>query len=758
MTVMNSVNKKPRKESFFIVFKGEIKYFFLNQILSLTFGLKIHQMPRKKDKKIKKTNRFKGSITHIVRKLFDKNPSSQYSLKEICTLLDIREGELRKQTFTVLKDLVQAGYLKETGFGTFTLNQSLETFEGEIQITGRGAGFVICDGEKGDIYVSPKHTNHAMHGDRVKVVISKKGVSRNEGQVVQIVQRERSQFVGTIEMHQKFAFFIPDNQKTGIDIYIPKEKLAGAKNKDKVLVKITAWPKSSDSPFGEVLEVLGSSSTNDTEMLGILCNQGIDIKFPQDVIDAAELVTMDLDPEEVAKRRDFRPILTFTIDPVDAKDFDDAISFQKLENGNYEVGVHIADVSHYVQPDTPMDKEAAKRGNSVYLVDRVIPMLPEQLSNMACSLRPNEDKYSFSAVFEIDENAKVYKQWFGKTVIHSNRRFSYEQAQEIIEGKDDELKEEILFLDKIAKILRKKRLKSGALSIESEEMRFRLDENGKPVEVVTKVSKDAHKLIEEFMLLANKKVATFIAKPAQKNRDTIPFVYRIHDKPDPAKIETFKIFIDKFGLKLNSHSEDDISLAINELLSDIRLKNEYSLIQTMAIRSMAKATYDTENIGHYGLAFSYYTHFTSPIRRYADLLVHRILLEELTHQKHQYGSKLSDVCKHISKTERKATEAERESTKYFQTLFMEDRIGDTFEGVISGIADFGIFVKMTENQCEGMIPMLEIPGDRYYFDAEKYAVIGGKSKKEYNFGDKVKVKVLEIDIRKRQINLELIVD
>ncbi len=713
-------------------------------------------MPRRKDKKVKKTNRFKGSITHIVRKLFDKNPNAQYSLKEICTHLDIREGELRKQCFGVLKDLVNAGYLKETGFGTFTLNKAVETVEGEIQITARGAGFVLSEGEMGDIYVAPNQTNHAMHGDLVKVAITKKGHTRIEGQVVQILQRERTQFVGTIEMHPKFAFFIPDNQKTGIDIYIPKEKLLAARNGDKVLVKITAWPKSSQNPFGEVLEVLGSSSTNDTEMLGILCNQGIDIKFPQEVISAAELVTMDLDPEEIAKRRDFRDITTFTIDPVDAKDFDDALSICKLENGNTEIGVHIADVSHYVQPDTPMDKEAAKRGNSVYLVDRVIPMLPEQLSNMACSLRPNEDKYSFSAVFEIDDNAKVYNQWFGKTVIHSNRRFSYEEAQEIIEGKEGDFKEEILYLDKLAKILRNKRLKSGALSIESEEMRFRLDAEGKPVEVVTKVSKDAHKLIEEFMLLANKKVATFIAKPAQKNRDVIPFVYRVHDKPDPAKIEVFKLFIDKFGLKLKSHSEDDIALAINDLLSDIRLKNEYSLIQTMAIRSMAKATYETDNIGHYGLAFPYYTHFTSPIRRYADLIVHRILFEELTSKKHQYGSKLNDICKHISKTERKATEAERESTKYFQTLFMLDRVGEVFDGTISGIADFGIFVKMNENQCEGMIPMLEIPGDRFYFDAEKYAVIGGKTKKEFNFGDQVKVRVLDIDVRKRQINLEMI--
>lgn len=717
-------------------------------------ALEIYFMPRKKQKGTKKPGKFKGSITHIIQKLFDKEPTNSYSHKQVCVLLNIREGELRTQAFGVLKDLVNAGFLKETSYGTFQLNQATQSIEGEIQITQRGAGFVLAEG--GDIYIAPNNTNHAMNGDLVRVSITKKGHTRMEGHVVEIVQRERTQFVGTVELHEKFAFFIPDNQRTGVDIYIPKEKLNGAKNKNKVLVRITAWPKSSDSPFGEVLEVLGSKSTNDTEMLGILCNQGIDVKFPQEVIAAAELVTMDLDPEEIKKRRDFRTVTTFTIDPVDAKDFDDAISLQWLENGNVEIGVHIADVSHYVQPDSAMDKEALKRGNSVYLVDRVIPMLPEQLSNMACSLRPHEDKYSFSAVFEMDENGKVYQQWFGKTVIHSDRRFSYEEAQEIIEGKAGDLEKEILFLDKIAKILRKKRMKNGALSIESEEMRFKLNEAGNPVEVVTKVSKDAHKLVEEFMLLANKKVATYIAKPSQKNRDVIPFVYRCHDKPDLAKIEVFKLFIDKFGYELNFTHSDDISKSINALLEDVRLKNEYSLIQTMAIRSMAKATYETDNIGHYGLAFPYYTHFTSPIRRYADLLVHRVLFEELNKQQHRYGSKLSDMCKHISRTERKATEAERESNKYFQVLFMQDKVGETFEGTISGIAEFGMFVRMDDNQCEGMIPLIEIPGDRYSFDQEKYRIIGAKTKKEFNFGDKTSVKVVEIDLRKRQINLEIV--
>jgi ribonuclease R len=611
--------------------------------------------------------------------------------------------------------------------------------------------------EKADVFISPNHIGQALNGDRVKIQVLKYGKSRIEGQVIEVIERERTQFVGTIQMHEKFAFLIPDNIKMNTDIYIPKEKLNGAKDKEKALVKITVWPKTAGNPYGEVIEVLGKTGSNDTEMISILCNNGIDYKFPPEVLTEAESVGMELDPEEIKSRRDFRNTTTITIDPVDARDFDDALSFRKLENGHFEIGVHIADVSHYVTPGSAMDVEALKRSNSVYLVDRVVPMLPEQLSNMACSLRPHEDKYSFSSVFEMDETGKVYSEWFGKTVIHSDRRFSYEEAQEIIEGAEGDFKEEIHILDGIAKTLRKYRLKNGALNIESEEMRFKLDEEGMPIEVIIKTSKDAHKLVEEFMLLANRKVAEFIGK-SKKGRDPIPFVYRCHDKPDLTKIGLFSVFIDKFGYKLDFTNPDEISKSINKLLSDIRLNNEYSLIQTMAIRSMAKATYETTNIGHYGLAFENYTHFTSPIRRYADLVVHRIVYEELTSKKHRYGKELDDVCKRISRMERKAVDAERESTKYFQVLFVQDKIGEEFNGTVSGIAEFGMFVKMDDNQCEGMVAMNDIPGDRFSFDQDKFRIIGSNTKREYNFGDKVRVKIYEVHLAKRQIDLELIVE
>ncbi|MCH2229413.1 MAG: ribonuclease R [Crocinitomicaceae bacterium] len=711
-------------------------------------------MTRKKKPKKK----LKQSLSHIIRKVFSENPESALNHKQVCALIDARESAIRKLVFNILESLTKEGFLKKTGHSIYQLNQSGNFFEGILQVTQRGAGFVVVDGDEiSDIYIDPKNMQQGLGGDRVKIQIIKKGRSRNEGVILNVVERERTQFVGTIQMHDNFAFLVPDNSRVGTDIYIRKEKLKGAKNGDKALAKITVWPKSQDNPYGEVIEVLGNTGGNDVEMISILVNQGLDYQFNEDVLSESETLTLELDKKEIAKRRDFRDVLTFTIDPHDAKDFDDALSIKKLQNGHVEVGVHIADVSHYVRPGMAMDKEALKRSNSVYLVDRVIPMLPEQLSNMVCSLRPNEEKFTFSAVFEIDDNGKVYNEWFGKTVIHSDRRYTYEDAQEIIEGADGDFKDEILFLDKVAKILRKKRLKSGAMNIESKEMRFQLDDQGNPIKVNIKTSKDANKLIEEFMLLANRSVATFIYNK-KKGQEKIPFIYRCHDKPDTAKVELFNLFVKKFEYDIDINNPEKISTNINALLEDIRYKNEFDLIQTMAIRSMSKATYETDNIGHYGLAFDNYTHFTSPIRRYADLMVHRILQEELLEKKHKYNNELEDVCKRISRMERKAVEAERESTKYFQTLFVLDQIGQVFEGTVSGIADFGLFVRMDNNMCEGLVPMLEIPGDRYSFDQDKYAIIGTKTGKEYNFGDRVKVRIYEVSTRKRQIDLEMIED
>ena len=705
--------------------------------------------------KKKPNGKLNRSLSHIIRKVFTENPESTLNHRQVCGLIDVKEKALRKLVFNILEDLKREKFISSISHGTYRLSGETNYMIGLLEMTQRGAGFVIVDGEETDIFIPPSQTNQGLDGDRVKIQITKRGKSRKEGRIIEVIERERTQFVGTIQLTKDFAFLIPDNSRVGTDIYIPKEKLKKAKDGEKALVRITKWPKSADNPYGEVIELLGKNSSNDNEMISILVNQGLDFKFSNEVLSEAEVVTIALDQKEVAKRRDFRNVTTFTIDPDDAKDFDDALSFQRLENGNIEVGIHIADVSHYVRPGSAMDTEAVRRSNSVYLVDRVVPMLPEQLSNLACSLRPNEDKFTFSTVVEIDETGKVYNEWFGKTVIHSDRRFSYEEAQEIIEGAEGDHREEILILDKIAKILRKRRLKAGAMNIESEEVRFRLDENGFPESLMIKRSKDAHKLIEEYMLLANRSVAMFVSKK-KKGESKIPFVYRCHDKPNPEKIEMFSMFINKFGYEIETKNPDDISKNINALLNDIRYKNEYSLIQSMAIRSMSKASYETKNIGHYGLAFDFYTHFTSPIRRYADLVVHRILQETLMDTKHQYNTELDDICKRISRMERKAVEAERESTKYFQTLFVSDKIGQEFDGVVSGVADFGMFVKMDENQCEGMIPLQELPGDRFNFDAEQYMIVGSKTGKTYNFGDAVRVRILEVSTKRRRIEMELV--
>lgn len=702
-------------------------------------------------------NKLKHHLKEAIRVIFNREDDATYDYKHISERLQITDTQTRKVVLSVLNELKSEGFLDEFTRGKFSLNTSNKGLIGVIDATSRGGAYVILEDEKlDDVFVHAKNRNRALHGDTVKIDLFPGKRNKLEGVVTEIVTRKSAFFVGTIKVQNKFAFLLTDSQRMTEDLYIPLDKLKGAIDGDKVMARITSWPNGVDNPYGEVIEMLGRPGENDAEMLGILIKQDWNIKFPEQVMKEAENVGTALDSEEIKRRRDMRDRLTFTIDPWDAKDFDDALSLKTLENGNYEIGVHIADVSCYVQPGSAMDEEAKKRGNSVYLVDRVIPMLPEQLSNIACSLRPNEDKFTFSAVFEMDEKGKIYDAWFGRTVIHSDRRFTYEEAQEVIEGKSEELKTEILLLDSIAKIHRKKRLKNGALSIMSEEIRFQLDEKGHPVGVLKKVSKDAHQLIEEFMLLANKKVASFLGEQGKGKASAEDVIYRVHDKPDDLKIQTFSMFIEKFGYDLKFSNMEEVAPKMNQLFAQVKDTPEFSLIQSMAIRSMAKAAYDTINIGHYGLAFSYYTHFTSPIRRYADLIVHRLLQAKLDQQKINYGNQLKEIAKHISAQERKAIDAERESTKYFQVKFLEDKLGYEFDGTVSGLAEFGLFVRIDENHCEGMVNMQSIPGDHFYFDADRFRIIGRKYKEEYNFGDKVRVRVTGLDIGKRQIDMELI--
>lgn len=708
-------------------------------------------------RKNKNKNYKKKGLQAAIKKIFGQQPDQKYTTKEVCGILQISDKNLHKLVLSILNNLKREGFLNEFQRGSFILNENNKSqFIGTVDATSRGAAYIVIPELEQDIYISPDNLGNALHNDTVEVDIIRKSKNKIFGRITKIVERKTTQFVGVIDIHQKFAFLIIDNNRINIDLYIPLNKLNGAKSGDKVIGRITSWPKGVDNPFGEVVDVIGEPGENNTEMLSILLKNDFEIEFPEEVSKEAKKIGIDLDPLEVKNRRDLRQKLTFTIDPFDAKDFDDALSYEVLKNGNIEVGVHIADVSHYVQPGTPMDEEAYKRGNSVYLEDRVIPMLPEQLSNVACSLRPNEDKYAFSAVFELDKEGKVIKEWFGKTVIHSDHRYAYEDAQAVIEGKDDELKGAILALDKIAKILRKERLKKGALSIESEEVSFIIDEEGNPTGIKKKIQKDANKLIEEFMLLANKRVALFVGKLPNDKGSNTQFIYRCHDKPDIEKLNTFSVFIDKFGYDLGLKNVDEASKKINALLGKIKGTPEFGIIQSMAIRSMSKAEYQTNNIGHYGLAFEYYTHFTSPIRRYADLMVHRILFDKLNKKNINYGNKLNVISKHISAQERKAIESERESNKFFQAKYMNDKVGEEFEGTISGLADFGMFVRINENYCEGMIPIPTLPDDTYYFDNEKFQIIGRHSGYKFNFGDQVKVKVKDVNLFKKQIDLKLI--
>lgn len=705
----------------------------------------------------KKSNSFNLVLNKLITDVFEKSGNKPLNYKQVASKLNLHDDESRALILEILKEETKKGVLNEPEKGKFLLKQ-LKTFvTGKVDMTSDGSAYIVSEDEfEEDIYVAPRKLRNALHGDMVKVYVYAKNKGRKkDGEVVEILQRAKMDFTGIVNLSDRFAFFIPDDRKMLHDIFIPIDSLKGAKDKDKAIARIVDWPEDAKNPIGQITHVLGKQGENNAEMNAILADYGFPLAFPDEVEKQAEAIEEIISAEEIAKRRDFRNVLTFTIDPIDAKDFDDAISFRNLDNGHVEVGVHIADVSHYVKQGTALDKEAFERGTSVYLVDRVIPMLPERLSNGLCSLRPNEDKLCFSAVFELDNEANVIEQWFGRTIIHSDTRFSYEDAQEILENKSGKHSEELLKLNELAYILRERKFKHGAISFESVEIKFRLDDQGKPLGVYAKERKDAHKLIEDFMLLANKKVAEFIAKKG-KGKQKLTFVYRSHDSPKEDALLNFSQFAMKFGYKIDTSSGRETAKSLNFLMADVEGKKEQNVLTQLAIRSMAKAVYTTKKHSHYGLAFDYYTHFTSPIRRYPDVMVHRLLELYLAGGKSVSEEEYEKYSMHSSQMEKKAADAERASVKYKQAEFLQSNIGMEYNGIISGLTEWGMYVEIIENKCEGMIRLRDLNDDFYVLDEKNYCIIGQRRKKKYQLGDEVKILVKKVDLAKRQIDFSLI--
>ena len=706
-------------------------------------------------KTVKKTSI--GQYKDRVRRLFLDNPDKSYNLKQILAKSAARDKSTKNILTNYVFELEDELQIKRLTDGRFTTMIAPDLIKGKVDHVNPRFGYIMPEDGSEDIWVKTSDLNFALDGDQVSVSIksSRRRDGKREGKVQDIIKRSKTEFVGKVVLSPKFAFVIPDNRKIHVDIFVYPEKLDGAKDGDKVIAEIEKWHNAnSKSPTGQILEVLGKAGDNEAEIHSILAEFGLPFRFPEHVLQSAESISEKIDPKEIEKRRDFRNITTFTIDPFDAKDFDDALSFRQVENGNFEVGIHIADVTHYIKPKSIVDEEGFQRATSVYLVDRTVPMLPEKLSNRLCSLRPHEEKLTFSAVFEINHEAEVIDQWFGRTIIHSDRRFTYEEAQKVIESGEGDFCEEIKTLNYLAKQIKKKRFQNGAMNFETVEVKFRLDEQGKPLEIVPKVRKDAHKLIEEFMLLANKRVAEFIAKQ-KEGKEEKTFVYRVHDDPDPEKLTTFKSFAQKFGHEV-SVDATGLSANMNKLMEKIEGKPEQNILESLAIRSMAKARYTTDSRGHFGLAFPKYTHFTSPIRRYPDMMVHRLLQHYLDGKNSVNKDEFEEKCVHSSEMEKKSADAERASIKYKQVEFMSSMIGKPFAGIISGVTEWGIYVEIIETKCEGMVRVSDLQDDYYEYDEKNLCLIGKNNKRIFTLGDQLNVQVIATDIDRRTIDLELV--